>query len=67
MQAQAHLPSLTVAQLVEQLLTTRRITRADQHRLMSMLLSKASLSPEEQTLVNRVFDGLHQGLLHVVD
>lgn len=67
MQTQTDPPSLTVAQLVEHLLTTRRIARADQQRLMAVLLSKASLSPEEQMLVNRVSDLLRQGWLRVVD
>jgi hypothetical protein len=66
MQAQGYL-SLTIAQLVEQLLTTRRITRNDQQRLMAALLSKAALSSEEQIQVNRVFDSLKQGYIRVVD
>lgn len=64
---QAQSLSLTIAQLVEQLLTTRRITRHDQQRLMAALLSKAALSSEEQIQVNRVFDSLKQGYIRVVD
>ncbi|MEW5856352.1 MAG: hypothetical protein AB1861_03035 [Cyanobacteriota bacterium] len=64
---QAQSLSLTIAQLVEQLLTTRRITRNDQQRLMGALLSKTALSAEEQIQVNRVFDSLKQGYIRVVD
>jgi hypothetical protein len=64
---QAQSLSLTIAQLVEQLLTTRRITRHDQQRLMAVLLSKTALSSEEQIQVNRVFDSLKQGYIRVVD
>ena len=64
---QASSLSLTIGQLVEQLLTTRRITRNDQQRLMAALLSKAALSSEEQIQVNRVFDSLKQGYIRVVD
>ncbi|MFE1747786.1 hypothetical protein [Coleofasciculus sp. H7-2] len=64
---QAQSLSLTIAQLVEQLFTTRRITRNDQQRLMTALLSKTALSSEEQIQVNRVFDSLKQGYIRVVD
>lgn len=67
MQAQSYLPTATIRQLVETLLSSGKISRTDQDQLMSALLSKASLSPEEQALVNRVFDRLKQGLLQVVD
>lgn len=67
MQAQEHLPSVSIGQLVEHLLITRTITRADQRRLMSTLLSKTALNAEEQTQVNRVLDKLKKGWLRVVD
>lgn len=67
MQAQSYLPTATIRQLVETLLSSGKISRTDQDQLMSALLSKASLSLEEQALVNRVFDRLKQGLLQVVD
>lgn len=67
MQAQQHLPSVSIAQLVEHLLITRKITRADQQRLMSALLSKTALNAEEQAQVNRVLDKLKNGWLRVVD
>ncbi|MBD1833961.1 hypothetical protein H6F61_15015 [Cyanobacteria bacterium FACHB-472] len=67
MQAQEHLTSVSIGQLVEHLLITRTITRADQRRLMSTLLSKTALNAEEQTQVNRVLDKLKNGWLRVVD
>jgi len=57
----------SVEQIVEQMLAARRISRADQEKFMSVLLSKRVLTPAEQTQVNRVFDGLRTGRLKVVD
>ncbi len=54
---QASLP-LTVEQVICQIFTLRRISRMDQHLLMTVLLSKDSISPEEETLVIKVFDFL---------
>lgn len=56
-----------VRQITEQILATRRITRGDQQRLMVTLLSKDALSPEDRAMIDRIFDQLHRGLLHVVD
>ncbi len=67
MQAQEHLTSVSIGQLVEDLLITRTITRADQRRLMSTLLSKTALNAEEQAQVNRVLDKLKNGWLRVVE
>lgn len=61
MEAQA-LP-LSLQDVVNRILTSRRITRVDQRLLVSL----ANLSRDEQTLLNEVFDRLHRGLLRVVD
>ena len=49
--------------LVDRILASRRITRFDQRALLAL----KSLTSEEQSLVNLLFDRLHQGLLRVVD
>lgn len=56
-----------INQIVTRIFSTHRITRADQQIFMATLLSKDSLSAEEQSQIDRVFDGLRQGLLRVVD
>lgn len=61
MEAQALPPSLQ--DVVDRILTSRRITRVDQRLLVSL----ANLSYDEQTLLNKVFDRLRRGLLRVVD
>ncbi|NJL37629.1 MAG: hypothetical protein HC879_15020 [Leptolyngbyaceae cyanobacterium SL_5_9] len=67
MRVEASLLEASVEQIVEQLLAARRISRADQEKFMSVLLSKRALTPAEQNQVNRVFDGLRTGRLKVVD
>ncbi len=49
--------------LVDRILASRRITRFDQRALLSL----NCLNSEEQSLVNLLFDRLHQGFLRVVD
>jgi hypothetical protein len=50
-------------QLVDRILTSRQITRLDQRKLLSL----NSLTKEEQTLIDCVFDRLQRGFLKVVD
>ncbi|MCD8490323.1 MAG: hypothetical protein LRZ84_27255 [Desertifilum sp.] len=60
-------PPLAVEAIVERIFETRRITRADQQVFMSALLSKNSLNLSEQQQIDRVFEGLRQGRIRVVD
>lgn len=62
MSAQAF-TSPSLQEVVDRILTSRKITRIDQR----LLLSLSSLSWEEQTLINQVFDRLRNGFLKVVD
>ncbi|MCW6038375.1 hypothetical protein K4A83_19155 [Spirulina subsalsa FACHB-351] len=55
-----------IEEFVNHILTTRRITRQDQSRLMSLLFDNV-LGDQEQRVVNRIFDALHQGTVRVVD
>lgn len=66
-QAQAHFHTDTLDQVIDRIFLSHRITRADQHRFMTTLLSRDSLSYEDQIKINRVFDALQRGLLRVVD
>jgi hypothetical protein len=60
-------PQSDIAQVVEKIFASRKITRADQRRFMSTALSKVRLSSADQIQVDRVFDALRRGLLKVVD
>jgi hypothetical protein len=60
---EAQVLPLSLKDVADRILRSRRITRRDQR----LLLSLASLNPDEQTLLNEVFDRLRKGLLRVVD
>jgi hypothetical protein len=66
-QTQVYFPKFPVEQVANRIICLRKITRIDQHLLMSALLSKKSLSLEEQNLVERVYQALNKGWIKVVD
>lgn len=57
---------LPIQQIAARIIDSRQITRADQNILMSALLSKESLSLEEQNLVQQLYKDLKLGLIRVV-
>lgn len=56
-------PAFTLEQIVDRILSSRQITRNDQHSLLALY----NLTIQEQAMVNRIFDRLRMGLLKVVD
>ena len=56
----------SLEQAIEKIFATRRITRRDQHMLMS-LFSQKDINPSDSDLINRVYEALSQGRLRVVD
>ncbi|HEY9709417.1 MAG TPA: hypothetical protein V6D48_14530 [Oculatellaceae cyanobacterium] len=64
--SQIDFQKLPLQQIAAQIIDSRQITRADQNILMSALLSKESLSPEEQNLVQQIYKDLKIGLIRVV-
>ncbi|MGC9505684.1 hypothetical protein [Baaleninema sp.] len=57
----------TVCEIADRIFTSHQITRADQQVFMASLLSKSNLTPEEENLINHVFEELKRGILRVVD
>lgn len=57
----------SLRQVLDHILAARRISRKTQHDLMQMLLTRPSLSSQELAMVERVFEGLQQGRLRVVE
>lgn len=51
---------------IEKIFATRRITRRDQHMLMS-LFSQKDINASDSDLINQVYEALSQGRLRVVD
>jgi len=63
----AHPSTANLEQIIERIFDTRQISRADQQHFMRVLLSKDALSLADQRQIDRVFEGLRQGRLRVVD
>ena len=64
--SQTGFQKLPLQQIAARIIDSRQITRADQNILMSALLSKDSLSSEEQNLVQQIYKDLKMGLIRVV-
>ncbi|MCP2731055.1 hypothetical protein [Limnofasciculus baicalensis] len=60
-------PKFPIQQIAQRIIGMRRINRLDQHLFMSALLSKHSLSLEEQNLVEQIYQGLSLGWIRVVE
>ncbi len=56
----------TIGELTEKILNSRRISRQDQSQLMRLLCA-SYLGEREQDLVDKIYQGLHMGLIKVVD
>jgi acetamidase/formamidase len=67
MESQFYCSQFTIEQVIHQIMARRRISRMDQHLLMSVLLSKNGISEIEKSMIEKVFDFLQRGLLRVVD
>lgn len=58
---------LTIAQVIDRVIRSGRITRVDEHCFFHAMVAETPLSQEEQSQVRNVFDRLNMGLLQVVD
>lgn len=66
MQAQPDRTQVSITQLADKILHSRRISRQDRSQLMH-LLSRTGLGEREQNVVDRLYQELHMGLIRVVD
>lgn len=55
-----------IEEMVSKIFATRRITRNDQYRLMT-LFSQGNISAHDEMLINQIYEALHQGRLRVVE
>ncbi|MFM2063384.1 MAG: hypothetical protein RLZZ507_3054 [Cyanobacteriota bacterium] len=67
MQFMANSDPSNLEAILQRIFANRRITRQDQHIMMSSLLAKEGLSEENIMQINQVFDALKRGLIRVVD
>jgi hypothetical protein len=54
----------TLKDLFQKIIASRRLTRADQNRLLMM---SATRSAEEKRLIDQIYERLRDGLIRVVD
>ncbi|MBD2625288.1 hypothetical protein [Trichormus variabilis] len=60
-------PQTNLEAILERIFSNRRITRQDQHIMMSNLLHEEGLSDHHIKQIDKVFDALKRGLIKVVD
>lgn len=60
-------PSIGFQEIAQQVLTSRKLTRAHQSFFMTAALSSGQLNADEQAAVDRLFDAVQRGLVRVVD
>jgi hypothetical protein len=58
---------VSIEQIADRIITSGRITRADERFFMRAALSGNPLSAHEMGQIKRVVDRLHMGLLRVVE
>ncbi|MEL6138677.1 MAG: hypothetical protein AAFQ61_06345 [Cyanobacteria bacterium J06626_23] len=56
----------SIEEMVSKIFATRRITRSDQHVLMTMF-SRGNISATDETLINQIYEALNQGRVRVVE
>lgn len=66
MSVQAPLKQRNIEQTLEQILASRKIT-LDDHRWLISLCFEGSLNPQQEHLVNQVYEALRYGTLVVVN
>ncbi|MBW4579984.1 MAG: hypothetical protein KME42_10485 [Tildeniella nuda ZEHNDER 1965/U140] len=57
----------TIAQVIDRIVRSGRITRVDENYFLHAMVAGTPLSHEEQSQVRNLFDRLQMGLLQVVD
>lgn len=62
-----HSNRCTIAQVIDRIVRSGRITRVDEACFLHAMVSDTPLSHEEQNQVRHLFDRLRMGLLQVVD
>jgi hypothetical protein len=67
MQSQVGFGQVTLEQVVERIFAFRQVTPLDHSLLKSALCSQNSITQQQQTLLNRVFEGLERGWIWVGD
>lgn len=67
MQVQSNSSTLSLDKVVDHILYCGQLTPNDRSMLESAILSQKFLSRTQQGRIARVYDGLHQGSISVID
>lgn len=67
MMASSSFHASPIAQVIDRIYRSGRITRADEHHFLRAMIAENPLSQAEQQQVRDVFNRLQMGLLRVVD
>ena len=59
--------TVNVAQLVEQCILSRKISRRQYHQLSVVILADGQIDEEERHQINRLFDAIQSGQLKILD
>lgn len=59
--------NLSTQRLIDRILEHGQLNRQEHLQLASMLLSGQRISEEERRQINRIFDGVQTGQLHLLD
>ncbi|MEO1593282.1 MAG: hypothetical protein AAFU71_18610 [Cyanobacteria bacterium J06632_22] len=64
--SKATMNTQSIEEMVSKIFATRRITRSDQHVLMTMF-SRGNISAADEMLINQIYEALNQGRVRVVE
>ena len=61
------LPKIAIEAIVQRIFAFRQITPLDRHLLKSAMLAQKSLNEKDRFQINRVYQGIQDGLILVVE
>ncbi|MGA7936380.1 MAG: hypothetical protein WCA35_22690 [Kovacikia sp.] len=64
--AQQSSPAAIVSEIVDRLISSRRMSHREYHQLCSLILSDNQIDEEERLQINRLFDAIQSGQLRVM-
>jgi uncharacterized membrane protein YebE (DUF533 family) len=67
MESQESQPIQSVAQFVEKLISSRRISYQQYHQLSAAILADGQIDEEERYQINRLFDAIQAGRVKIIN
>jgi hypothetical protein len=60
-------PTVSVSQIVKQMISAGKISRRDYQKLYAAILADDQIDEEERTAINKLFDAIQAGRLKITD